>query len=99
MSQIIKLFSLIATFTVVVATPVGAATAEGSGDCLEVAAAEFSEAVAAASRTLNKDTGRCARLPSIEVKQSCANEAFAQFEQRKTEAQAAYQASVAGCVH
>lgn len=99
MSQLIKLFSLIATITVILATPVGAATAEGSGDCLAVAAAEFSEAVAAANRTFNKDTGRCARLPSIEVKQSCANEAFAQLEQRKIEAQAAYQASVAACVH
>ncbi|MBM4250632.1 MAG: hypothetical protein FJ146_01510 [Deltaproteobacteria bacterium] len=99
MPQLIKLFSLIAAVTVSVATPVSAATAEGSADCLEVAAAEFGEAVAAATRTLNKDTGRCARLPSIEVKQSCANEAFAQFEQRKTEAQAAHQASVAACLH
>jgi hypothetical protein len=98
MSQLIRFSAIILIVLVPSWGRVHAAEAETSGDCLEVAAAQFSEALASATRILNRDAGRCARLPSVDVKQSCANQAFADFEQSKAQAQSDYQASVAACL-
>jgi len=97
MSQLLKLIGVISTLLTLSATTVRAAEAEHLDTCLEVAAADYSEALSAATRLLNRDTGRCARLSSIEVKQACSNQAFEAFEQSKDQAQAIYRASVAAC--
>jgi hypothetical protein len=96
MSQLIRFSAII--LIVLVPSWGQVHAAEASSDCLEVAAAQFSEALASATRILNRDAGRCARLPSVDVKQSCANQAFADFEQSKAQAQSDYQASVAACL-
>jgi|LauGreDrversion4_2_1035121.scaffolds.fasta_scaffold89866_2 hypothetical protein len=96
MSQLIRFSAII--LIVLVPSWGQVHAAEASSDCLEVAAAQFSEALASATRILNRDAGRCARLPSVDVKQSCANQAFADFEQNKAQAQSDYQASVAACL-
>lgn len=97
MPQVFRFTGLIVAVLALTSNMASAAEADHLDTCLEVASAQYSEAVSAATQMLHRDTSRCAGLPSIEVKQSCSNQAFEAFEHAKAQAQVEYRANVSAC--
>ena len=75
---------------------VDSSTAEA---CLEQVASDLAQGTGSAKRLFDRDTSRCVHLPSMDVKQSCSNVAFKDYEHRLEVLRAEHSANIQACLH
>lgn len=67
--------------------------------CLEQAASDLAQGTGSAKRLFDRDTSRCVHLPSMDVRQACANVAFKDYEHRLDVLRSEHSANVQACLH
>jgi hypothetical protein len=65
--------------------------------CVTNAARAFNYANTQAQRDLNSQTDRCSKMPQIDVKNECVNDAFAAYEIQSRDNLAQYEAALRNC--